>query len=100
MIAYQRLTFARIWGTHRLLTRFPPAPDVIFIRAWTSRGKRTADAGLVSVVLDLSSDEDIRARIDRVPVERRQRMRAARLCGQAYQQGELLSNAGLAELMT
>ncbi len=65
-----------------------------------SRGKRTADTDLVPVVLDLSTDEDILARIDRVPVEERLRMRAIRLCEQAYRQGALLSNADLAELMT
>jgi hypothetical protein len=65
-----------------------------------SRGKRTADTNLIPVVLDLSTDEDILARIDRVSVEERLRMRAVRLCEQAYQQGALLSNADLAELMT
>ncbi|MEE9295600.1 MAG: DUF1670 domain-containing protein [Phycisphaerae bacterium] len=65
-----------------------------------SRGKRTADTDLVPVVLDLSTDQDILARINRVPVEERLRMRAVRLCEQAYQQGALLSNADLAELMT
>ena len=44
-----------------------------------SRGKRTADTDLVPVVLDLSTDEDILARIDRVPVAERLRMRAVRL---------------------
>ena len=65
-----------------------------------ARGKRTADTDLVPVILDLSTDEDIQARIDRVPVAERLRMRAVRLCEQAYQQGALLSNADLAELMT
>ncbi|MHC4510882.1 MAG: DUF1670 domain-containing protein [Planctomycetota bacterium] len=65
-----------------------------------SRGKRTADMDLIPVILDLSTDEDILARIDRVPVGERLRMRAVRLCEQAYQQGALLSNADLAELMT
>jgi hypothetical protein len=65
-----------------------------------SRGKRTANTDLVPVVLDLSTDDDILARIDRVPVGERLRMRAVRLCEQAYQQGALLSNADLAELMT
>jgi len=65
-----------------------------------SRGKRTADTDLVPVVLDLSTDEDILARIDRVPVAERLRMRAVRLCEQAHQQRALLSNADLAELMT
>ena len=65
-----------------------------------SRGKRTADMDLVPVVLDLSTDEDILARLDRAPVGERLRMRAVRLCEQAYRQGALLSNADLAELMT
>jgi hypothetical protein len=65
-----------------------------------SRGKRTADMDLVPVILDLSTEEDVLARIDRVPVGERLRMRAVRLCEQAHQQGALLSNADLAELMT
>ncbi len=64
------------------------------------RGKRTADTNLIPVVLDLSTDEDLLARMDRVSVEERLRMRAVRLCEQAYQQGALLSNADLAELMS
>ena len=65
-----------------------------------SRSKRTADTDLVPVVLDLSTDEDIMSRIDRIPVMERLRMKAVRLCEQAHQQGALLSNADLAELMT
>ncbi len=65
-----------------------------------SRGKRTADTDLVPVVLDLSTDEDILDRIDRVPVMERMRRRAVRLSEQAYQQGALLSNVDLAELMS
>jgi len=65
-----------------------------------SRGKRTADTDLVPVILDLCIDEDILARIDRVPVGERLRMRAVRMCEQAFQQGALLSNVDLAELMT
>ena len=65
-----------------------------------SRGKRTVDTDLVPVILDLCIDEDILARIDRVPVGERLRMRAVRMCEQAFQQGALLSNVDLAELMT
>ncbi|MGB2985327.1 MAG: hypothetical protein WBE26_05540 [Phycisphaerae bacterium] len=43
-----------------------------------SCGKRIADTDLVPVILDLSTDEDILARIDRVPVMGRLRMRADR----------------------
>lgn len=64
-----------------------------------SRGRRIADTHLIPVVLDLSTDEDIMARIDRVPARDRIRMRAVRLCEQAHQQGALLSDVDLAELM-
>jgi hypothetical protein len=45
---------------------------------------------MVSVVLDVSTPEDIHARIDRVPDRQRKLQRALRLCHQAYEQGGLL----------
>lgn len=65
-----------------------------------SRGKRAADTHMIPVVLDLSTDEDIHARLARELSEDRLRMKAVRLCRQAYQQGALLSNSDLAELLT
>ena len=61
--------------------------------------QRLAEAKLVPVVLDLSTPEDIDARIDRKrPLERLQ-SKAVRLCHQAHGQGALLSNCDLAELL-
>lgn len=64
-----------------------------------SRGKRTADTRLVPVVLDLSTPEDIEARLKRRSARERLCAKAVRLCGQAYAQGGLLSNCDLAELL-
>lgn len=65
-----------------------------------TRSKRIADTHLIPVILDLSTDEDLQARIDRKPVEERRQIRAIRLCQQAYGQGALLSGTDLAELMS
>ena len=65
-----------------------------------SRYKRTAETELVPVVLDLSVAEDLEARMDRVSARRRLRDKAIRLCRQAYEQGGLLSNCDLAELLS
>jgi hypothetical protein len=64
-----------------------------------SRGKRTADTRLVPVVLDLSTPEDIEARLERAPARERRCAKAVRLCRQAHEQGGLLSNCDLAELL-
>lgn len=64
-----------------------------------SRGKRTVDTHLIPLILDLSTDEDIQARLDRTSAQERLRGKAVRLCEQAYQQGALLSNCDLAELL-
>jgi hypothetical protein len=61
--------------------------------------QRIADTDLVPVVLDLSTAEDVHNRIARVPPSRRLLHKALRLCEQAYQQGGLLSNCDLAELL-
>lgn len=61
--------------------------------------QRLTETKLVPVVLDLSTPEDIDARIERKrPMERLQ-SKAVRLCHQAHQQGALLSNCDLAELL-
>lgn len=59
----------------------------------------TQDVRLVPVVLDLSTPEDIHARLDRKSAPERLRIRAVRLCEQAYRQGALLSNCDLSELL-
>lgn len=63
------------------------------------RYRRTADTRLVPVVLDLSTPEDVHARLDRKSAHERLGIKAVRLCEQAHGQGALLSNCDLAELM-
>jgi len=63
------------------------------------RQQRIVDTDLVPVVLDLSTPEDVQARIDRVSAMERLRRKAVRLCEQAHQQGALLSNCDLSELL-
>jgi hypothetical protein len=65
-----------------------------------ARNKRTADTDLVPLILDLSLPEDVEARIDRVRPADRLLAKALRLCHQAYEQGALLSNCDLAELLS
>jgi len=55
---------------------------------------------LKTVVLDLSLPADIEARIARKPAGERRLAKAIRLCEQAFQQGALLANSDLAELLT
>jgi hypothetical protein len=61
--------------------------------------QRIADTDLVPVLLDLSTAEDAQLRIDRLPAPQRLLRKAIRLCEQAHQQGGLLSNCDLAELL-
>jgi hypothetical protein len=62
--------------------------------------QRIADTDLVPVLLDLSTADDVEQRIDRLPASRRLLHKALRLCQQAYEQGGLLSNCDLAELLS
>lgn len=64
-----------------------------------SRKKRIRDTELLPVVLDLSTNDDVQAIIDRVNSQERLRRKAVRLCEQAHAQGALLSNADLAALL-
>lgn len=64
------------------------------------RHQRIADTDLVPVVLELSTAEDIDARVDRMSADQRMLKKAVRLCEQAHEQGGLLSNCDLAELLT
>lgn len=61
--------------------------------------QRIRDCKLVPVVLDLSTPEDIDLRLERQDTSQRLLARALRLCRQAYEQGGLLSNCDLAELL-
>ena len=65
-----------------------------------SRNKRAGDTQLVALVLDLSTPEDIDARIERRSASQRLLAKAVRLCRQAHDQGGLLSNCDLAELLS
>jgi uncharacterized protein DUF1670 len=61
--------------------------------------QRIADTELVPVLLDLSTADDVQQRIDRRPAAQRLLHKTLRLCQQAYDQGGLLSNCDLAELL-
>jgi len=63
------------------------------------RYRTTAETRMVPVILDLSTDADIESRIDRVNPRDRFLAKSVRLCRQAYEQGGLLSNSDLAELL-
>jgi len=63
------------------------------------RRQRIADTELVPVLLDLFTAEDAQRRIDRLPAPQRLLRKVLRLCEQAYNQGGLLSNCDLAELL-
>jgi Protein of unknown function (DUF1670) len=65
-----------------------------------TRRQRIADSDLIPVLLDISTAEDAQLRIDRLPAAERLLRKATRLCEQAYQQGGLLSNCDLAELLS
>jgi len=64
-----------------------------------ARHKKMADTDLVTVVLDASTGEDIQARIDRVPPAQWRLRKAIRMCRQAYEQGGLLNNQDLSEIL-
>ncbi len=61
--------------------------------------RTTAETRMVPVVLELSTCDDVEARIGRVSPKDRLRDKALRLCRQAYEQGGVLSNSDLAELL-
>ena len=63
------------------------------------RRQRLVDTELVPVLIDLSTAEDVQLRIDRLPAPQRLLHKALRLCRQAHEQGGLLSNCDLAELL-
>jgi len=61
--------------------------------------RRIAETDMVVVILDLSTPDDIDARLDRTPLPQRKLQKAIRLCQQAYEQGGLLSNFDLSEVL-
>ncbi len=63
------------------------------------RYKYIRDTDLVPVVLDVSTMDDIDMRLAKTSSASRITKKAIRLCRQAYQQGGLLSNNDLAELL-
>lgn len=63
------------------------------------RHQRIAETRLVPVVLEISTVQDVQGRIDRVGRGQLMQRKAVRLCQQAYEQGGLLSNCDLAELL-
>jgi hypothetical protein len=63
------------------------------------RNKRTADSEMVPVLLDLSTAADIDARLARESPRQRRCAKVVRLCHQAFEQGGLLSNCDLSELL-
>jgi len=63
------------------------------------RHQTIAETDLVPVVLDLSTPEDVDQRLKRDSTDQRLLTKILRLCQQAYQQGGLLSNCDLAELL-
>jgi hypothetical protein len=65
-----------------------------------TRMKRTLNTNLVPVILDLSTEEDVHAILDREPPKSRLERKCVRLCKQAFEQRGLLSNIDLAEILT
>jgi len=63
------------------------------------RHQRIANTKLVPVLLDISTAEDVQLRIDRRPAPDRLLHKACRMCQQAYEQGGLLSNCDIAEIL-
>jgi hypothetical protein len=61
--------------------------------------QKIADTDLVTVVLDASTPEDIQSRIDRVHPSKWRLRKAIRMCRQAYEQGGLLTNYDLSEIL-
>jgi hypothetical protein len=61
--------------------------------------RRIVNTKLVPVILDISTAEDVQRRIDRVPAPQRLLHKARRMCEQAHEQGGLLSNCDIAEML-
>ena len=63
------------------------------------RNKTMKQTRLKAVVLDVSTPEDIEAKIQREPVSQRHLRKCLRLSRQAYEQGALLGNCDLSQLL-
>ena len=61
--------------------------------------QKIADTDLVTVVLDASTAEDVQSRIDRAHPRQWRLRKAIRMCRQAYEQGGLLTNTDLSEIL-
>jgi len=61
--------------------------------------QKIADTDLVPVVLDVSTPQDIQSRIDRVHPRQIRLHKAIRMSRQAYEQGGLLTNYDLSEIL-
>ena len=64
-----------------------------------SRNKTMADVRLIPVILDVCTEDDLDAQLDRVEASERLLRRSLRLSQQAYDQGALLSNIDLAFIL-
>jgi len=62
--------------------------------------QKIADTDLVTVVLDVSTAEDIQARMDREYASKWRLRKVIRLCRQAYEQGGLLTNYDISEILS
>jgi hypothetical protein len=65
-----------------------------------SRNKTAQNVRLIPVVLDVCTDEDLDALLDRVPAPERLTRRCIRLVRQAHAQGALLSNVDLSTMLS
>ena len=65
-----------------------------------ARREKISETELVTVILDLSTPEDLQARMQRVPETLRKIRKAIRICRQAYDQGGVLSNVDLSEILS
>jgi DNA-binding CsgD family transcriptional regulator len=61
--------------------------------------QKIADTDLITVVLDASTAEDVQGRIDRVHPRQWRLRKAIRMSRQAYEQGGLLTNHDLSEIL-
>lgn len=61
--------------------------------------QKIADTDMVTVVLDASTAEDVQSRIDRESPRTYRMRKAIRMCRQAYEQGGVLTNYDLSEIM-
>jgi hypothetical protein len=61
--------------------------------------QKIEDTNLVTVILDVSTPEDLQRRIEREPANKWRLRKSIRLCFQAYEQGGLLSNFDLSEIL-